>query len=222
MGESADALIEEILSDARKQAERKKRKAERKAEKIKSDAEDEAEAERERILEDARKKGSNEQRRIEALIPQERKSIQSRAVEGLLEHARRTGMERLRELVDSDEYRDILCRLAVEAIDQMSGDSFTLFLTDDDRKRLGEELAGEVAQAAREKLDREVEVRTSDEPIRATGGLQVTGADGHEMCDETFEARLERLWPRLRQKVAKQLTDGDIASLFSVGVNNSE
>jgi len=222
MSESADALIEEILSDARKQAERTKRKARRKAEKITSNAEEKADTERERILQDARQKADAEQGRIEALIPQQEKFIRSQAVENLLNHARQKGVEKVRELTKSDEYPDILCGLAVEAINQMSGDAFNLFLTETDGEKEGEGFAERVADVVQDELGRDVEVQISDETIKASGGLQIVGEGGHEVCDETFEARLERMWPRLRQEVAKTLSDGDLESLYALGEYGSD
>ncbi len=222
MGESADALIEEILSDARKKAERSKRKARRKAEKIVSDAEEEAEQERERILQQAREKAESEQHRIQALIPQQKNFIQSEAVETLLEHVRQEGMEKARTLVDSDEYEDILCGLAVSAIEQMAGDEFILLLTKNDAERFGEEIAGKVVDALGSEIDRDVTVRLGADTIDASGGLKVVSADGHQICDETFEGRLERMWSRLRQEVAETLTDGDLKSLYAIGEIQSD
>lgn len=222
MGESADALIEEILSDARKKAERSKRKARRKAEKIVSDAEEEAEQERERILQQAREKAESEQHRIQALIPQQKNFIQSEAVETLLEHVRQEGMEKARTLVDSDEYEDILCGLAVSAIEQMAGDEFILLLTKNDAERFGEEIAEKVVDSLESEIDRDVTVRLGEDTIDASGGLKVVSADGHQICDETFEGRLERMWSRLRQEVAETLTDGDLKSLYAIGEIQSD
>jgi len=209
MSESADSLVEQILEDARGQAERTKKKARRRAEKIVEQAREEAEEKRQSILEDAQSRAEAEERKVKAGISQDRRFLRQKARQKLLEHVRRRCMERLAALRNEDDYRDILLNLATDAIAQMEGEQFVLTLTPEDREQLGEELVNALPPRVADELNRDVEVELAEETVDACGGLKLMRRDGKEICDETFEGRMERLWPQLRHEVANRLTDSE-------------
>lgn len=209
MSESADSLVEQILEDARRQAERKKKKAHRQAERIVEEAREEAEEERQSILEDADSRAEAEEKKLRAGISQEKRFLRQKALQELLEHVRERCLERLAALRGEDDYREVLLGLAMDALDQMRGECFVLTLRAEDRERLGEDLADALPERAAEELNRDLEVRLSEETVEARGGLTLMREDGKEICDETFEGRMRRLWPELRHEVADRLTSSD-------------
>jgi len=207
MSESADSLVEQILDDARGQAERKKKKARRQAEKTVEQAREEAEKERQRILDEADSQAEAEEEKLRAGISQEKRFLRQKVLQELLEHVRERCMERLAALRKQEDYRDILLYLATEALAQMEGKQFVLVLPPEDQEELGDELARALPDRAAEELDRNVDVTLSRETVDACGGLKLMRQDGKEICDETFEARMKRLWPELRHTVATRLTE---------------
>ncbi|MEM4407839.1 MAG: V-type ATP synthase subunit E family protein [Candidatus Caldarchaeum sp.] len=60
-----------------------------------------------------------------------------------------------------------------------------------------------------EKNSYSVRVSISEKPINTVGGLRAQSADGSVRFDNTFEARLERLKPMLRNEIAKMLLRKD-------------
>ncbi|MEM2236794.1 MAG: V-type ATP synthase subunit E family protein [Candidatus Caldarchaeum sp.] len=60
-----------------------------------------------------------------------------------------------------------------------------------------------------EKNSYSVRVSISEKPINTVGGLRARSADGSVRFDNTFEARLERLKPTLRNEIAKMLLRKD-------------
>ncbi len=209
MSESADSLVEQILEDARGQAERTKKKARRRAEKAVEQAREDAEEERQSILDEAESRAEADEQKLKAGIAQDRRFLQQKALQELLEHVRERCMERLAELRNEEGYRDILLNLAAEAAAQMQGEQFVLVLSPEDREELGEELADALRRKVDDELDRDVEVELSEETVDACGGLKLMRGNGKEICDETFEGRMERLWPELRHEVADRLTDSE-------------
>jgi vacuolar-type H+-ATPase subunit E/Vma4 len=120
---------------------------------------------------------------------------------------RAEAQQALARLADSERYRGILTELAVLAIEAMSGDRFELVLTQRDSGRLGQSLPEAVADAVRARTGRQVRVVLAGEALDATGGLVVRGANGRELADQTFEARLARLWPDIQSRVAPMVID---------------
>ena len=55
-------------------------------------------------------------------------------------------------------------------------------------------------------LGREVSVDVAQEDLKARGGLVVRGKGTRELVDQTFEARLGRLWEDIRGQVADMLS----------------
>ena len=207
MSEEEKALTDEILSDARKRADRTLKRAERQAARIIAEAERQAEAERGRILDAARRTAGREARVAAARMDQDAAALQrdmrQEVIEGVREEARRE----LARLAGADDYEGLLLALALPALEAMSGHEFDLVLRAADRRRLGSRLARRIAAAARSQMDRKVRVNLADETLETCGGLVLRGAGGHEVADQTFEARLQRLWDQLRGAVADALPD---------------
>jgi vacuolar-type H+-ATPase subunit E/Vma4 len=208
MEDANKTLIDEILEDARRRGERRKRRAEREAENIRSRARDRAQEEREEILEEGREKAARAQERIEATVSLEVAAVRQEAIERILAHARATAKERLRERRGEDGYADDLLRLAVTAIDHMQSDEFELAPAGPDDEVVDDDFCERLKEQVEDELDRDVDVSVADRTVEGSGGMQVWTEDGTELADQTFEARLERLWAELRVHVADVLLDG--------------
>ncbi len=205
MSESTEALEEQILEDARRRAEPITKRARRQAEEIVRRAERDAEGRREEIRQRAFRRAEAEAQRIRARTELEAENIGRRATEEVLLRARQCAVEALRGMARSKDYPEMLLRLALAATEAMSGRRFELVMRGEDREAHGEIVARALRNRVASELGRQVIVTLADERISAAGGLVVRRADGRQLCEQTFEARLERLWDQLRVEVARAL-----------------
>jgi len=206
MSEQEDALTKEILADAQTQAERVRRRAERELKQILAAAEKEAQAERDALLGAARTEVERRRRVGRARVEQDLLALRRQARHEMVESVRERACKELDELAASEGYRNVLVRLACAAIEGMAGDEFQIVLRDEDRERLGPELAELIAVGVAERRGRTVRVAPAAGGLRARGGLEVQGSGGHEVADQTFDGRMERLWPALRDLAARRLS----------------
>ena len=190
-------LAREIIADAQRRADRATQRAEREKRKILDAAARAVASDREATLADAQERAASEKRLLDARIEQAVQNLRRSALQSILDRVRHDAEKKLAELAAAEEGRDALVRLAVLAIRDMSGHRFELVLAGRDRERWGADLPANVAQAAHDKLDRDVEVTLGHQAIETTGGLVVRSGDGRQIADQTFETRLDRLWDQI-------------------------
>ena len=198
--DSTEPLERQILSDARKRAEPVGRRAQRESEDVARQAAEEAERECRRILEQARQKAELEAGRVRAQAGLQAAGVRRAAQEKALLAVREDAARRLRQLVSSPDYRGILLRLASAALQAMEGRNFELVMSAQDKAAHGEGVAAALRDYAAHQLGRQVIVKVADETTANRGGLIVRTADGRQVCDQTFDARLDRLWDELREE----------------------
>ncbi|MFO8014060.1 MAG: V-type ATP synthase subunit E [Phycisphaerae bacterium] len=191
-------LTDEILADARRQADRLRRRAERDAKATIDKAEREAETDRSERLDKARAEADRRRRLTLASVPVEEGRMRAARIEEVLEDIRTAARERLLAR-EGYEYRAALVRLAAEALAAMEGRTFVLELSGADRDALGPD----VAAAVRDRDGREgLDVALAAEPADIAGGVIVRDAEGRQRWDNSLAARLARLWWALRRRVA--------------------
>ena len=193
-------LAEEILADARRQADRLRRRAERDARAATEAAERDAEAERTHRLDKARAEADRRRRLTLATVPVQEGRLRAARIEEVLDGIREAARERLigREGYD---YREMLVRLAAEAVRAMEGRTFVPALAEDDRRDYGPDLAA----AVRDRVGRDgLQVSLSPEPAPIEGGVIVRDGEGRQQWDNSLAARLARLWPQLRRRIAEE------------------
>jgi V/A-type H+-transporting ATPase subunit E len=207
MNEQEQALTAQIVADARKQAASIKERAEADARKIVADAQQRAEKAVQGALKGAAARAARREEIAAAHIQQEIRKLRLQHRQELLDYARAEVQRRLARLAAGPEHRESLKNLALLAIESMDGDRFMLVLRAEDRRAVGERLAAELGVAAKQELGRAVEVALADEALEASGGLVVRSADGHQVADQTFDGRLNRLWEQIRAEVVAMLPD---------------
>ena len=158
-------------------------------------------------MEDARERVQRMERVSDARIAQDVAALRRTVHQRVVRAAREQALQRLAELTETDEYADVLLDLAVEAVEAMSGHDFYLVLRPEGREAYGKDLPTNVVREAHARLGRIVHVKLADEPLQAIGGIAVRDAEGHQVADQSFESRLERLWDDLRHAVAVRLPD---------------
>ena len=193
-------LTDEILADARRQADRLRRRAERDAKQTTDEAEREAEADRAERLEKAKAEADRRRRLTLATVPVEEGRMRAAHIEKALDGIREAARERLLARQGYD-YREMLVRLASEPVRHMVGQAFVLELAEADRDAHGPDVAAAVRQRAGRD---ELQVSLAPEPAAIEGGVIVRDAEGRQRWDNSLAARLERLWPGLRRRVAEE------------------
>ena len=92
--------------------------------------------------------------------------------------------------------------LAAEAIARMAGETFVLELSAADRQEFGAALVAAVpGRTGRLNINVTIGTQPADIPC----GVIVRDPQGRQIWDNNFEARLDRMWPLLRSKLAEHM-----------------
>jgi V/A-type H+-transporting ATPase subunit E len=188
---AAEAIKKEILDNAARRAAAITAAAEEKAAKVVRAAEDEARA---LLLERGEKARSGAALRRAALLASvEVEAARARA------SLKESGLEKVRSAAAAAAggmagSRVAAVKLAAAAIGRMEGAAFTVKISPELARGGTAGIAEEIAAGSgRGKL----EIHVEEDPA-CSGGALVTGAGGRQRWDNSFGARLARLWPALR------------------------
>ena len=201
------AIVDEIIGDARKQAQRlvdnakmgvtaEEKKAEREVAKFEEDLragwDDRVEKIRTREVSTAR---------IEArrLLLNARERAVVRVFEEII-----SGLGFMRE--DPGRYRDSLTRLAAEAVSAVGDEGIVLRLSERDRGLADEAFVQAVSDGVAADAGG---LRLEFDAADTGGGCFATSADGRVVFDNTFPRRLERMRSELRALIVAELDSGD-------------
>ncbi len=197
--DSTELLREEILVEARKEAEELILRARQDAEAFLARAAAEAEEMRRERIDQARKEAARRSELILATVPVETGRLRAARVEALLGSVYEEARRRLIERTGFD-YREVLVTLASDAIGRMAGNGFTVNLSETDRAVVGDQLAGEIEN----RVGRPVTITVSFRRDMGESGVVIEDGDGRQVWDNRLTKRLERLWPEMRRFIAVQ------------------
>jgi len=195
-----DALIGEILADARKKAERLARRADQEAKGVLNKARHEADALAAAAIAAAQARAGREKTVVLATVDIEAQRLDIDAHERIIREAFDTAGKRLADKRSYD-YAGTLVKLIAAAAKTIGGDSFTVALSQDDARQAD---ARDLQQKVSAALGRAVTLQL-DQPAPITGGAIVRSADGHRLVDNSLEARMRRMREQLRRQVAQEL-----------------
>ena len=191
-------LQEEILADARRQAQDARERAKKEAEAILAKARIEAENDR-RVQAQAAEVEAKRRRELTlATIPVVVGRRRADCIEAALNQIRDEAA-RLLAARQGFDYRQAVIRLAAEALAQMAGNRFVIEVSDSDSQALGQ---GWVEEAGRQSGRSGLELSTAPAKMQNQAGVLIRDAEGRQVWDNTLPARLERLWPALRHELA--------------------
>jgi len=197
------ALRDEILEDAHRKAKRALDRAKKTAETTEAHAREAAQAMREKVMSEAQRRADWVRQTRLATVESEVKREKLKAQEEMIRNGAKEALARLSKM-GSEEVRDALGQLTVEAVGQMSGSAFVVQANAAQHERLTEDFLRETASEIERTLGRKVSLKRGKEIAskEVSGGVVVTGEDGHEMVDNTFEERLKREMGHLRVSLA--------------------
>lgn len=191
-------LCDAIMAQAHQQADARIQRARDDAATLLARAAADAGSMREARLGAVREEASRRRKRLLATVPVEANRLRSTRVEAVLESIRDEALQRLRRH-DSYDYRNSLVALVADAIRQMEGDTFVVVVSPVDIALLdGTFVVDTGRRAGRTPLT----VTPLSDAGLADGGVVVRDADGRQIWDNGFPARMERLWPELRRQIA--------------------
>ena len=197
---AAALLAEEIIDEARKEAEKIVKDAEKERKTILDSAKISAREREMWILKEAEKKVKKTRDQIlaEGRMKIKREFLRKR--EELIEQALEELKQALKKRTKSKEYEQFLFRTAETACNAIESPKVILYASEQDLKRLEARLP-----QLSKKTNKEVALGRA---IRTIGGIRAESSDGAVVVDETLESRLRREQERLRVEIAKMIFEG--------------
>jgi V/A-type H+-transporting ATPase subunit E len=195
-------IVEDILKEAREKADEIIRKAKREANKEIETTHSMIEKEEERELGRAYIEGKKIYEELMSERRMKAKKDMLQRKEEIIGEVFKKAEEKLRAHVSSEEYKEDLTRIAIDACKKIGSSDVIIMGNEQDIEHL---------QQLKERVVRELSSCGSQakislgEPIKVTGGVRVKTADGKIELDETFEGRMKREFEALRVEVARIL-----------------
>lgn len=203
MSAPENVIIEEIIEEARTQTDRIIRRAKRQADRTLKRTEEDLQKEADGIRETARKQAAVKTRAIVASIDQKVKQRLMMAREDIITRIRDDADRRVLEIVaDPARYREMLVRSILDAVRQLRGEAFQVRFREEDDPSFTGQVLSDVAERAKAELDRTVALTRAADPVACRAGCVVVAADGRRLVDQTLDARFERLWAEVRQRIS--------------------
>ncbi len=191
------AFCEEILADGARRAEQIRQEARTQGEAFLAKARLDVETSR-RVGEGAaRKEAARRAEQLLAGLPVEIRRMRASRVEALLEsiRLRAQGILSRRGILS----REAMVSMAARALASMGGEAFVLGVAAGESAALGAGLAAEILRLA----GRDGATLTVvEDPSIATPGFILRDIEGRQRWDGRLTARLDRLWPSLRVRIA--------------------
>ena len=200
--DSSEALCKEILASAERERDEIVQSAMRDAEDLVDKANAGADNARQKRLDEAHAEGRRLRDITSASASVEARRLRLERIEVLLESIRSEVREKLSGLRSDGNYRDIIVGLAASAIEGIAGDNFIVRLPEEERSLLGSDVGRLIAGRAGRP---EGSIKVLFEPMTPGDGPVIEDADGGQVWDNRFPARLERLWPQFRRLIAQKM-----------------
>ena len=191
-------LRQEILADARRQAERLLRRARQEAETLAAQAAQEASGHREQALEQARQTAARQTALVLARIPVARARLRAAHIERLLQSVCEAAAARIAPKAHPLP-REARLALIAEPAGAMAGETFDLRLSRADRLTLTETFVDEIRRRAGKPG---LELRLAEPLPDTDAGPVLSDPEGRQIWDNRLARRLARLWPALRRQAA--------------------
>ena len=208
----ASELVERIKEEAKEEQERILREARAQAEELVKNAKADIEERKKRFIEaESRKAAENKERIIRAKRLDAKKfrwDVEEKAIKRAFEEALKRVQRVKEEGFRGKSYPGILAGLIKDAALSITAGSEH---SSSSELELEVVLSAEDAQFVTGEMLKEIsgevgcEVRLSKERIKTVGGVIVRRSDGRIEVNNTFEERMKRLYPGLREDIVKVL-----------------
>jgi len=160
----------------------------------------EAQAEAVRISEQQRRQAEALKRQIIGSAEMTSRNRTLEIIEENLNAAFFQALDKLRSSTSGADYVRIVKSLVLEGIEEVGGNDFVISANTHDQQIL-QQVIDAVSAEKGVKIS-----RSASRLSNSVGGVVVSSADGFVTFDNSYEARLERLKPELRKKIAQLFT----------------
>ncbi|MEM4281318.1 MAG: V-type ATP synthase subunit E family protein [Candidatus Caldarchaeum sp.] len=196
---TVDKVVSEVVQEALDNIRKSLDESEAEAYRIIERVEEELRRELAAIREAGKAEREAARQRILSTAEIQAKNMAIAAVEEEISKIFEAVERKLSQMASEDSFEMDLKRLLDEAVQLIGRDVVV------ESNEKGVQLLKRIV----EKNSYSVRVSISEKPINTVGGLRAQSADGSVRFDNTFEARLERLKPMLRNEIAKMLLRKD-------------
>lgn len=196
--ENIESLSRAMEGEAKAEAEQIRTNAQAKADDIRQLAQQQAEAERAKILDTARQEADRLRGQVVATSQMKARTMELDHRETLLDSVFNEARKQLSSIEQWSDYNEIAHKLLKEAVQQLGASKILV--------RADEQTQKEIAKIKLEQLSSELGVEISlGKPLSQGLGVISETVDGHLQYDNTLEIRLERLQNGLRSPVYRIL-----------------
>ncbi len=203
MADGVDKIIQQIEEKSKKKEESILQEGKEKAEQKKLESEREAEKVKKKILENGKREAERTKRRILANARRKSRQRKLEAREEIIEEVFDLTKDQLDEMREnSEEYKDILKNVIVEAGLTVGGGELEVLISEEDEKLISDSEVKEISKQISEKTGKETKIDILTELSSDGGGAIARKSDGRVACNNTFGARLKRMKSSLRPKIA--------------------
>ncbi len=202
MSDGLENIIGRIEEKAEEEQESILEEARKKAEEIKSSGEKEAEKEKEKILEKGKSEADRIHRRTLANARRETRQKKLRVKEEVIEDVFEKVQDELADLQDEEEYNEILKDLIIRGGVTVGGGELEVDLLEEDEEKISEDELEDIKDEISDKTGKDTSLEIMTNLEKSKGGAIVRKSDGSVSCNNTFEARLNRMKSSIRPKIA--------------------
>lgn len=200
-----DALAAAVRRATRKKVEAKREEARLRAQQIKDDAREKADRIHDEILTEARQQAQKRRRQLLAEATQDARWKRLTAREEMIDQVWDQAEQSLRQLVDSEDYPEVMRQLTWQALQTLGPGHLVLVADPAGHDLLTEDRLNTWAEAALEDFDAPVTLERAPEPLDTWGGLIFTTSQGRKRVDARFSQRLEMAKDEIREDVFNAL-----------------
>lgn len=183
-----------IMQEATAEAQRILGEARTKVAGLRQEAHAQLEADKNSILADARDKAEDLVERTVAEVRMEAQSLRLERRERLIDHVFAEARSRMADTTQWPEYGQVACFLVRDAAEQIDSDRLVVHADARTAQQLDERGLESIADEVGIQLD-------MGSPLEGATGVVVETPDGHRRFDNTLEQRLRRFRDRLRAPV---------------------
>jgi len=192
--ENIERLSRDILQQAQSEAEQLVSEAKSKAEEIHKRAQAEAAAQRDLILDKAKRDSDRIRSQAIATTQLKARTMLLESREKLLTEVFVEALKKLPSVQQWNDYEAIVEKLATEAISQIRAEKVILRTDKATAKLLTDSFVKKLAQKFNEKIE-------LGDTLETKNGIVATTVNGHLTYDNTLETRLQKLENELRSTV---------------------
>jgi vacuolar-type H+-ATPase subunit E/Vma4 len=196
--ENIEALSRAILDDAKAEAEQILAEAKEKAEALRQHAQDQADEECSEIIERARQEADRLRGQAVATTQMKARTQEMEHRERLLDSVFKNVQQQLPSVEQQANYNDIALSLVREAVTQLRSSKVKIRADKRTQSLLTDQVLNEIAKAQNVEL-------SIGEPLESGTGIIAETEDGHLSYDNTLETRLARMQNNLRSSVYRIL-----------------